>query len=175
VLTLVNFVAALIVSWVVVYAIYGLTLLAVRSVCWTVRFASSLIVHASRGVTLLVGYPVWRMVRAVAWLGEARTQSSSADGVVAPVPSTVGNRDVLTPRRRRPAFPDVAVSMREAGEALLEYRGRVFWARSEMRETAARTRNIIAQTRALIAEVDASAAGTAERAGCGLVRPNSTR
>jgi hypothetical protein len=132
-LTLVNFVAALIVSWVVVYAIYGLTLLAVRSVCWTARFASSFIVHASRGVTLLVGYPVWWMVRAVAWLGKARTQSSPADGILAPVvPSTVGNRGVLTPTRRRPAFPDVAVSIREAGEALLEYRGRVFWARSEM-------------------------------------------
>jgi hypothetical protein len=147
VLTLVNFVAALIVSWVVVYAIYGLTLLAVRSVCWIARFASSFIVHASRGVTLLVGYPVWWMVRAVA----ARTQSLPADGILAPVvPSTVGNRGVLTPTRRRPAFPDVAVSIREAGEALLEYRGRVFWARSEMGETAARTRNIIAQTRALI-------------------------
>jgi hypothetical protein len=176
VLTLVNFVAALIVSWVVVYAIYGLTLLAVRSVCWTVRVVSCLIVHASREVTLLVIYPVWWMVRAVARLGEARTQSSQADSTVEPVvPSTVGNRDVLTPTQR-PTFPDVAVSIREASEALLEYRGRVFWARSEMRETAARTRNIIAQTRALIAEIDASGAGTAERAAqCGLTRLNSAR
>jgi hypothetical protein len=174
VLTLVNFVAALIVSWVVVYAIYGLTLLAVRSVCWTVRVVSSLIVHASRGITLLVIYPVWWMVRAGAWLREARTQSSQADSIVEPaVPSTVGNRDVLTPR---PTFPDVAVSIREASQALLEYRGRVFWARSEMRETAARTRNIVAQTRALMAEVDASGAGTAERAPeCGLARLNSAR
>jgi hypothetical protein len=176
VLTLVNFVAALIVSWVVVYTIYGLTLLAVRAVCWTVRVVSSFIMHASRGVTLLLVYPVWWMVRAIAWLGEARTQSSQSDSIVAPaVPSTVGNCDVLTPTRR-PTFPDVAVSIREASEALLEYRGRVFWARSEMGETAARTRNIIAQTRALIAEVDSSAAGTTERAAqCGLGRLNSAR
>jgi hypothetical protein len=181
VLTLVNFVAALIVSWVVVYTIYGLTLLAVRAVCWTVRVVSSFIMHASRGVTLLLVYPVWWMVRAIAWLGEARTQSSQSDSIVAPaVPSTVGNCDVLTPTRR-PTFPDVAVSIREASEALLEYRGRVFWARSEMGETAARTRNIIAQTRALIAEVDSSAAWTTERAAaeraaqCGLARLNSAR
>jgi hypothetical protein len=117
VLTLVNFVAALIVSWGVVYAIYGLTLLAVRFVCWAVRVVSTFIVHASRGVTLLVVYPVWWMVRAVARLGEARTQSSQADSIVAPVvPNTVGNRDVLTPTRR-PTFPDVAVSIREASEA----------------------------------------------------------
>jgi hypothetical protein len=111
VLTLVNFVAALIVSWVVVYAIYGLALLAVRC---TVRVVSWFIVHASRGVTLLVADPVWWMVRAVGWLGAARIQSPHADSIVAPVvPGTVGNRDVLT---RRPTFPDAAVSIREASE-----------------------------------------------------------
>jgi hypothetical protein len=164
VLTLVNFVAALIVSWVVVYAIYGLTLLVVRAVWWTVRGASWFIAHARVGVTLVIVYPVWWMVRTIAWLGEARIQSSHADTIVAPeVPSTVRSDDVVRPRRR-PTFPDVAVSLREASEALLDYRWRVSWARSEMGETAARTRNIIAQTRALIAEVDAPAAGTAEGA-----------
>ena len=41
-LTLVNFVATLIVSWVIVYAIYGLTLLAVRSVWEMVRAVARL-------------------------------------------------------------------------------------------------------------------------------------
>jgi hypothetical protein len=93
VLTLINFVAALIVSWVVVYAIYGLTLLAVRFVWWTVRVVSWCVVHASLGVTLLAVHPVWWLVRAVARLGEgARMQSSHADRIVAPAVPTVGNR-----------------------------------------------------------------------------------
>jgi hypothetical protein len=113
VLTVINFVAALIMSWVVVYAIFGLTLVAVRSVWWTVRVISWFIVHASLGVMLLVVYPVRWM--AVAWLGEAQP-----DSIVAPVvPSTGGNRDVLTPPRR-PTFPDAAVSTNEASEALFE-------------------------------------------------------
>jgi hypothetical protein len=163
VLTLVNFVAALIVSWVVVYAVYGLTLLAARCVWRTVRIVSWFIVHTSAGVTLLLVCPVWRMVRA--WLGASRIKSSHADSLVAPVvPSTAGNRDGLAPPRR-PAFPDVAVSIREANEALFEYRWRVFRARSEMGETATRTRKIIAQTRALIAELDAPGGATAELPG----------
>jgi hypothetical protein len=103
VLTLVNFVAALIVSWVVVYAVYGLTLLAVRSVWLTVRVVTA---HAGAGAALVVVHPVRWMVRRVARLGRACIQSSHADSVVAPaVPSTPA---------RRPTFPDVAVSIREA-------------------------------------------------------------
>jgi hypothetical protein len=102
VLTLVNFVAALIVSWVVVYAIYGLTLLAARSVWWTVRVITA---HACVGAALVVVHPVRWMVRRAARLGEARIQSSHADSIVAPaVPSTPA----------RPTFPDVAVSIRQA-------------------------------------------------------------
>jgi hypothetical protein len=84
VLTLINFVAALIVSWVVVYAIYGLTLLAVRSVWWTVRVVSWCIVHASLAVTPLV-HSVWWLARAVARL-------SHVDSIVAPAVPTAGNR-----------------------------------------------------------------------------------
>src|SRR5215469_240476 len=99
-LTLANFVAALIVSWVVVYAVYGLTLLVVHSVWWAARVASGLIVHASLGVRLVVVPAVWRMVRALARLG-AGTRIH-AESIVAPVvPSTVGRRgDVLTPTMR---------------------------------------------------------------------------
>lgn len=113
-LTLVNFVATLIVSWIIVYAIYGLTILAVRSVWWTVRVISGF-THAKAGAALVVVYPVWWMVRMVARLGETRAQSShDEDNIVAPVvPGTVGNRDVLTPTPR-PTLPDVAVSIREA-------------------------------------------------------------
>jgi hypothetical protein len=93
VLTLINFVAALIVSWVVVYAIYGLTLLAVRAVWWTVRVVSWCIVHASLAVTLLVVHSVWWLARAVARLGEGTPmQSSHVDSMVAPAVPTVGNR-----------------------------------------------------------------------------------
>jgi hypothetical protein len=142
VLTLINFVAALIVSWVVVYAIYGLTLLAVHCVRWTVRVVSWFIVH-SLGVTLHVVHPVWWLVRAVARLGEGvRTPSSHTDSIVAPV---VNRGDVLAPTVRRPILPGIAVSVRQASEALLGH-WRVLWARSEMTETAARTRHTIAQT-----------------------------
>jgi uncharacterized membrane protein len=93
VLTLINFVAALIVSWVVVYALYGLTLLAVRSVRWTVRVVSWCIVHASLAVTLLVVHSVWWLARAVARLGEGtHMQSSQVDSIVAPAVPTAGNR-----------------------------------------------------------------------------------
>lgn len=73
VLTLANFVAALIVSWVVVYAIYGLTLLAVRSVWWTIRVVTA---HAGGGAELVVVHPVRWMVRRLARLGETLIQSA---------------------------------------------------------------------------------------------------
>jgi hypothetical protein len=118
VLTLANFVATLIVSWVVVYAIYGLILLAVRCVWWMVRVVCGFTAHASAGAALLVVSPVWWMVSRVARLGEARIQSSHEDSIVAPVaPSTIGNRDVLT-ATRRPTFPHAAVSIREASRPL---------------------------------------------------------
>lgn len=173
-LTLLNFVAALIASWAVVYAVYGLTLLAVHSVWWAVRIASRSIAHASLGVTLVVVPAVCWMVRALARLGAGtRIRSAYADSTVAPaVASTVGGHgDVLAPTIRRPTFPEVALSIREASEALTKYQGRVFWARSEMRETVARTLNAIAQTRALMAEVDAAAGAQRQAARRTTVLP----
>lgn len=136
--TVVDFLAALLVSWVIVYAAYGLTLAVVRSVWW--------------------------MVHSAARLGAAarNTRSSRAGGTTAILHCAAdhGAKSTLAPQTRRPSFPDVAVSIEEATEALFEYERRVFWARSEIRKTAARTRETIAQTRALLAQVDATAGGT---------------
>ena len=131
--TVVNFLAALVVSWVIVYAAYGLTRAVVRSVWW--------------------------MVHSAMRLGEAarNIRSWRADGITATLHSTAGRGAKSAPaaKTQQPAFPDVAISVKEASEALLAYERRVFWARSEIRKTAARTRETIAQTRALLAEVDA--------------------
>jgi hypothetical protein len=131
-LTLVNFVAALIVSWVVVYAIYGLTFLAVCS--------------------------VWRMVRAVARLGKsARIQSSPADSVVAPVvPSAIGNHgDVLTPTMRRPTSWEEFDALQEAYALWVVRRHQVSISLREMKGTVAATRKTIGQSRVVIANADA--------------------
>jgi hypothetical protein len=48
--------------------------------------------------------------------------------------------------------------VRQASEARFAYEQRVFRARSEIRETAARTLEIIAQTQVLMAQLDAVAA-----------------
>lgn len=59
----------------------------------------------------------------------------------------------------QPSFADITASVRQAREALFAYERRMLCARSEMREIAARTLETIAQTRALIAQADAIAAG----------------
>lgn len=159
-LTVFNFVMALIVSWAILYATYGLVVLAVQSAWWMVRFVSWFIVYAAVGVTLLAVHPVWWMLRAVAWLGrDADDVRSSRVGRAARNSHAAAGPAVkrtAAPPMRRPSFPDVAISLREAGEALFAYERRVFWARSEIRETAARTHEVIAQTRALMARVDAA-------------------
>jgi hypothetical protein len=80
-------------------------------------------------------------------------------GAVSQDASDHGAKIVPVPQMWRPPFPDVAISVREASEALFAYQRRVFRAQSEMRETATRTLETIAQTQALMAQVDAAAAG----------------
>lgn len=159
-LIVLNFVMALIVSWAILYATYGLVVLAVQSAWWMVRFGCWFIVYAAVGVTLLAAYPVWRMVRAVARLGRGagNVQSSRAGSQAAISHATAGPaaKRMMAPPTRRSSFPDVAISLREASEALFAYERRVLCARSEVRETAVRTHEIIAQTRALMARVDAA-------------------
>jgi hypothetical protein len=154
--TLFNFLEALIISSVIVYATYGLLVVAMRSLWWVVRFLFWAIACAAFGVTLLLVHPFWWMVGVVARLGDrAQTVRLSRAG------SATGHeaKSVAAPHVRRPLFPDVAISIRDASEALFAYQQQVFCARSEMRAAAARTLEIIAQTRALIAQVDAAAAG----------------
>jgi hypothetical protein len=63
-------------------------------------------------------------------------------------------------KTRQPSFPEIAVYVRQARDALFDYQRRMRCARSEVREIAARTLETIAQTQALMAQADAIAAGT---------------
>ena len=159
--TLVNFLEALIISWIIVYATYGVALLAMRSVWWTVRFASWVIPYATFCVTLVVVHSISWMIRWVARFnqGANNIQSSRADSTAAIFHTAADLEAKSMPARRlRPSFPDVAISVREASEALFAYERRVFGARSEIRETVVRTLETIAQTQTLMAQVDVRAA-----------------
>jgi hypothetical protein len=147
----------------IVFATSGLKLLAMRSLWWMFSFVFWVIAYAAFGVTLLFVYPVGWMVRSVARLadGAHHIHSSRADSAAAisrGAPAQ-GAKVVPAPRMWRPSFPDVAISVREASETLFAYERRAFRARADMRETARRTLETIAQTQALMAQVDAAAAG----------------
>jgi hypothetical protein len=152
--TLVTFLEALIISWVIVLGAY----VAMRSVWWTVRFAFWAIVYATFGVTLLVVHPILWVIRSLARFSHDanNVQSLCAGDTAAVSHSAVGYeaKSLPTPRPR-PAFPDVASSVREAREALFAHERRMFTARSEIRETVTRTLETIAQTQALLVQVDA--------------------
>jgi hypothetical protein len=154
--TLVNFLEALIISWVIVCATYGLALLAMRSVWWTIRFTSSVVVYAAFGVTLLVMPPIWWTIR---WL--ARFSQDAGSTAAISYSAMPREAQSMPAPRLRPSFPDVAISVREASEALFAYERRVFGARSEIRDTVTQTLEMIAQTRALIARVDGESQGVA--------------
>jgi hypothetical protein len=131
---------------------------AMHSIWWTVRFASWAILYATFGVTLLVVRPTWWMIRSLVRFGEDANniQSSCARNTAAVFHSAVGHEAKSVPAARpRSSFPDVASSVREASEALFAYERRMFTARSEIRETITRTLETIAQTQALMADVDA--------------------
>lgn len=162
--TLVNFLEDLMLSWVIVYATYGLALLAMRSIWWTVRFASWVILYATSGFTLFVAPSISWMIRWVARFNQSANsiQSSHGGSVAAIFHSAVNHEAESMPAPRfRPSIPDVAISAREASEALFAYERRVFGARSEIRKTVARTLETIAQTQALMARVDAASQGLA--------------
>jgi hypothetical protein len=106
-------------------------------------------------VSVVILYATYALMRFVArcllWLfGSIRFGEGAGDVQASGVPAA---------RRRQPSFPDIKVYVREASDALFAYERRMFCARSEMREIAARTLETIADTRALIAHVDAVAAG----------------
>jgi hypothetical protein len=157
--TLVNFLEALIISWIIVYATYGLVLLAMRSVWWTARFASWIVVYATFGVMLLVVHAVSRTFRWVSRFSQGSQWSRAGSAAAVSLAAVGGEAKSMPAPRMRPSFPDVAISVREASEALFAYERRVFGARSEIRETVTRTLDTIDQTRALMARVDAAATG----------------
>jgi hypothetical protein len=137
-------------------------ILAVCSVWWVICFTFWAIVYAALGVALLLVHLVGTMVRSVARLGDGAypVQSSRVDSAGAVSQSASGQGRRLCRRLRcGGSFPDVAISVREAREALFAHEQRVFRARSEVREAAARTLETIAQTQAPMAQVDAAAAG----------------
>lgn len=145
-----------------VYAPMAFELLAVYSVWWVICFTFWAIVYAALGVALLLVHLVRTMVCSVGRLGDGAhpVQSSpvGSPGAVSQSAPGQGAKVVPAPQMWR-SLPDVAISVREAREALFAHERRVFRARSEMRETATRTLEIIAQTQALMVQVDASSAG----------------
>jgi hypothetical protein len=158
--TIVDFLEALIISWVIVLGAY----VSMRSVWWTVRFASRAILYVTFDVTLLVVPPIWWVIRFLAGFGQDANNIHSlcAYNTAAVSHGAVGHeaKSMPTPRPR-PAFPDVASSVREAREALFAHERWMFTARSEIRETVARTLETIAQTKALLVQVDAVSRGVA--------------
>jgi hypothetical protein len=115
-------------------------------------------VYAIYGLTLLAARSVSRMVRAVARLGEgARIQSSHADGVLAPVVrSAAGTRgDVLMPTMRRPMSSEEFNVLRPACALTVATHRQVLISLRDMKGTVAATRGIIEQSRVLIAKSDA--------------------
>src|SRR5215470_9990268 len=118
--TIVNFLQALILSVAIVYTTYGVMRLAARCVRWTAR--------------------------SIGWLAAgARHIQASRKGGVAAIPHRAdrdrGKRAAAA--IRRPLFPHIAMYVGEASRALFEHQQLTFRARSEMRETTARTHEII--------------------------------
>jgi hypothetical protein len=102
------------------------------------------ILHATYGVVRFVA-------RCVVWLvGSIRFGEGARNVQASGVPRA---------ETTQPIFAEITTSARQAREALFAYERRMLCARSEMREIAARTLETIAQTRALIAQADAMAAG----------------
>ena len=138
-----------------------LSFLAVCPLWWVICFTFWAIVYAALGVTLLLVHLV-RTIRSVARPADgAPAQSSWVDSAdaISQNASGLGAKGVSAPQKWRPSFPDVAISVREARKALFAHERRAFRVRSEMRETATRTLETIAETQALMAQADAVAAG----------------
>jgi len=137
--TVVTVLEALVISWSVVYAVYGLMSLAAYCVLW--------------------------VVRSIRWFGEAvrkiRTSSNilatRADGIAAATA-------VIAAEMPPPSSRDIAINVRQAREALFAHERQAFCALSEMRETAARTYQIIAEAQALIIQAEAMAEAKRPRA-----------
>jgi hypothetical protein len=107
-------------------------------------------------VSVAILYTTYALMRFVArcllWLvGSIRFSGGACNLQASGVP---------TARTRQPSLQEIKIYVRQASDALFAYERRLFCARSEMREIAARTLETIADTRALIAQVDAVAAGT---------------
>ena len=142
--TLVTFLQSLILSGAIVYTTYGLLCLVAHCVRWTVR-----------------------SIRRLA--DGARNFHASRAGGIAAISCGAGSdpeKRVLAAVMQPLLFPDIENSVREAREALFAYERWMFYAQSDIRETAARTRETIAQTRVLMARVDAGAAGVCRGNTC---------
>jgi hypothetical protein len=163
--TLVNFLEALIISWVIVLGAYCIALLAMRSVWWTIRFASWAIPYATFGVTLVILRSIAWVIRWVARFNQGANNIQSHGGSAAAISHSAVGHEARGMPRLRPLFPDAAAfPVKEAREALFAYERRAFIARSEIRETVTRTLETIAQTKALMARIDAARQGVARSA-----------
>jgi hypothetical protein len=102
-------------------------------------------------VILYATYGLMRVVtRCVLWLVCSIRFGEGTCGVQGSAPLA---------KTRQPSLAEIEVYVRQARAALFAYERRMLCARSEMRELSALTIETIAQTRALIAQIDAIAAG----------------
>jgi len=139
-LTVVTYLEALVISGSIVYATYVLTRLAAHFVLWVVR-------------------SIRRFDDAV-----RNVRATRADGVASIFPDPYDPKDhsdmgVFAAELPQPSSADVAIYVRQASEALFIHGRHARGALSGMRETAARGRETIAQTRALSVQADAIAEG----------------
>jgi hypothetical protein len=142
-LTVINFLRALIISGTIVYATYALMRLAAHLVLWVVR-------------------SIRRLADAIPHVqAPAKVQSIRARGVAANRHAANGRLGMgsVAAEMPQPSSLGVRINVRQAREALFTYERQAFCALSEMRETAARARETIAQARALIIEAEAIAEG----------------
>src|SRR5262249_37092637 len=104
------------------------------------------ILYATYGLMHFVACCVLWLVRSISRFGESACN----------VPAS----SVPMAKTRQPSFPEIAIYVRQARDALFDYERRMHCARSEVREIAARTLETIAQTQALMAQADAIATGS---------------
>jgi len=139
-LTVVTYLEALVISGSILYTTYVLTRLAAHCVLWGI--------HSLRRFGDAV-----RNVRATRADDIASICPDPYD------PSGRSDTGVFAAEMPQPSSAEIAIYVRQASEALFTHGRHARGALSEMRETSARARETIAQTRALSVQADAIAEG----------------
>ena len=124
------FLKALLISWSIVYAAYGVMLLTVPC--------------------------VMRVVFAIRWLGdEAYRRIRTSSNILAAPADGVATMAVFALETPPPSLRDMTIFVRQAREVLAKHERQAFCSLSEMRETAKRTQKVIAEAQQLILQAEA--------------------